>query len=78
MTDEGLNQIAEGIITRTASGEVKVELRMAGTTFDFFRARDAAQAVHWVSNITRNYQQLNNIRVVWQGLPESREAAFAL
>ena len=70
VTDEGLNQTAEGIITRTPSGEVTLELRMSGTTFDFFRARDAEQAVHWVRNITRNYRQLNNIRIGWQGLPE--------
>jgi hypothetical protein len=84
VTDEGLNQgTAEGIITRTSSGEVTIELRSAGTTFDFFRAKDAEQAVHWVRNITRNYGNLSKInpalkdvKIAWDGLPELWEAVL--
>jgi hypothetical protein len=78
VTDEGLNQgTAEGIVTRTSSGEVTIEIRSAGTTFDFFKAKDAEQAAHWVSNITRNYGNLSKISpgledivIEWHGLQE--------
>ena len=78
VTDEGLNQgTAEGIVTRTSSGEVTIEIRSAGTTFDFFKAKDAQQAVHWVKNITSNYGNLSKISpgledivIEWHGLHE--------
>jgi hypothetical protein len=74
VTDEGLYQgTAEGVITRTPSGTVTLELRMAGTTFDYAEARNAEEAVRFVFNFTRNYANASTgpIRIVWgKGLPE--------